>query len=192
MKKVGEIVHHKSGITIPYYLEKTTFTCTCLERTVTAPDAKTLESSVRDMLEHWLQLEWHPVIKVETDDQDGWGRHTKAGVWLDCERMYLSRSPAGKVLSCDWEVAEIHRKARAIRMSDRDITLSHLPLIEPLHIGRRCIWCDYTEAKWKSLLEIKEGIKRLASRVNELVSTKEGNRLLELGTSHLLLEAKKK
>ena len=117
MKKIGEIVHHKSGVSIPFFLDRLQFVATCHGKTFTAPDAKTLETMVKDQCEHLLQLDWFPVIKVEFQDNDGWGNAKKSGLWIKSERMWLSRSPAGKVLSCEWGTAATHRKASAHPLS---------------------------------------------------------------------------
>jgi hypothetical protein len=66
VKKVGEITQARSGLTIPIFIEKTTFICDCLETQFTATDAKILEAKVQYFIEHWLTLDWHPVIKVES------------------------------------------------------------------------------------------------------------------------------
>jgi len=48
MKKIGDIEHQKSGVAIPFYLDKMQFVCDCHGEHMTAPDAKTLQTMVQD------------------------------------------------------------------------------------------------------------------------------------------------
>lgn len=189
MKKAGEIEHARSGITVPVFLDKMTFHCTCLEQRFTAPDAKILEASVKDFIDHWLTLDWHPMILVESATNDGWGNSKKVGLWLTCKRVYLSRSPAGQMLEVGWDVEEMHRKALCGPMhSGRELRLSTLPLGAPLKVGPSTTWMDYSETKWIALRTIIDGIEKLAEHLSELVTTREGNAKLEGYQMPLLLE----
>lgn len=180
VKKVGDIEHPKSGISVPFYLDGTKFTCTCLERIFSAPDANTLRAQVLDHIEHWMVLDWHPVIFVEYADSDGWGGSKKTGLWIDFKRVFLSRSPAGKVLSCPWEVEEAHRKAVCGPvLNAKELTLASLPLGAPLMASRGQVWIDYSEDRWRSLERIKEGIGKLSEMISTLISTSKGNAVLE-------------
>jgi hypothetical protein len=178
-KKVDDIVHHKSGITVPFFLDKTTFYCDCLEKRFSAPDASVLEAQVLDYIEHWMNLDWHPVINVECSDSDGWGSSKKTGVWLEVKRVYLSRSPVGLVLECPWDVDPEHRKASCHGVSERSLKLTRLPLVAPLKIGRTNTWMDYTEEKWNALQSIAKGIDQLSAMLVKLITTRDGNDLLE-------------
>lgn len=189
MKKVGDITHQKSGLVVPYFIDKTTFVCSCLEQHFTAPEAKILESKVQDYIEHWMTLDWHPVIKVESATNDGWGHSKKTGVWLTCERMYLSRSPAGQILKVAWDAETSHRKALCVPMSERELKLAALPLGAPLQVGKSVTWMDHTEAKWLSLQAINTGIEKMAETLAVLLTTSAGNARLEnYQMPHALLE----
>ena len=186
MKKVGDINHDKSGIAIPYYLDKTDFVCDVLGERMTAPAANILIAQVKDKLEHWLVLEWFPIIKVSFTESDGWGNSKRTGLWVQSGRMWLSRSPAGCVLTCDWDTAPMHRKAAAIRLRDDAFKLTRLPLEEPIYLGGGDTWMDYTEAKWMSLKALEENIKAVAKNLKDIISSKRGNEVLELGSYPLL------
>lgn len=180
MKKVIDIEHPKSGVVVTCYLDKTRFTCTVLERTFVASDVSVLKTQVLDFLDHWLTLEWFPVIRVEHSSSDGWGGGKKTGLWLTTERMFLSRSPAGKVLRVGWDVDPAHRKALC-GSSDSAFNLASLPLGAPFKLGPSVTWMDYTESTWNSLQAIRDGIDRASAKLSDLVSTREGNMQLEAG-----------
>lgn len=179
MKKVGEITHEKSGISVPFFLDGITFRCTTIETAFSAPDAKILEAKVKDHIEHWLTLEWHPVIVIDAARNDGWGSSKKTGLWLTMDRMYLSKSPAGTVLYCDWDADPSHRKAVARIAGERELRLATLPLGAPLKISLSKTWMDYTEAKWEALKAINEGIDSLSIALHKLLTTADGNARLE-------------
>lgn len=187
MKKVGEITHARSGLTVPIFIEKTTFVCDCLETRFTAPDAKILEAKVQDFIQHWLTLDWYPVIKVESATNDGWGHSKKVGLWLTCERMYLSRSPAGQILRVTWDSEPAHRKALCSQMPDRELRLAALPLGAPLQVGKSVTWMDYTDARWLALKAINTGIEKMAETLAVLLTTSAGNAKLENYQAPLML-----
>jgi hypothetical protein len=178
-KKVGEITHSKSGICVPFFLEGTKFTCTCLEQTFTESDARILEEKVKDFIEHWMTLEWHPVIFVEFSLNDGWGSSKRTGIWLDAKRVFLSKSPAGQVLECDWDADASHRKALCRTSNSRELRLANLPLGAPLKVAKGTIWMDHTEEKWNAIARIREGIDKLGDMLMTLLTTVEGNALLQ-------------
>ena len=80
----------------------------------------------------------------------------------------------------------MHRKAAAIRLRDDAFKLTRLPLEEPIYLGGGDTWMDYTEAKWMSLKALEENIKAVAKNLKDIISSKRGNEVLELGSYPLL------
>ncbi len=188
MKKVGEITHERSGIIGMIYLDKLKFRCEVHGVKFEAEDATTLRTKVLDYLEHWMQLDWHPVICVELSDGDGWQNKRKTGLWVATTRMYLSRSPAGDYMKVDWEVAPDHRKALCGRAHASSVFQRvTLPFRVPFRESPQLVWMDYTEAKWNSLQALQRGIVDLVDKLNDLISTEQGNELLESKAQHIAL-----
>ncbi len=186
LKKIGEVVHNKSGITIEYFLDGTQFVATVFEAQLSAPDASILRHKIHDRIEHWMTLEWHPVIEVEFGS-----RYRDDELKLKYDRYYLSKGPAGAIVKVEWEVDESHRKAKANWLSEdrgstRELKLTTFPLTAPL------VWGDghllpYSDNVWDSLVSIEGAIETLKKKLKDLITTKSGIAKLEKGGSGLLL-----
>jgi len=184
LKKVGEVNHPKSGIIIPYYLDGTQFVATVFETQMKAPDASILVEKIRERIEHWITLEWHPVIEVKVSNG-----YSGDNLSLEFERYYLSKGPAGSVLECSWEVDEVHRKAKAKWMEEREcheFRLTDLPLRAPLTMRGGHI-LPYSEQVWETLNKLQANIEHLKKQINDLITTKAGILKLERASESVLL-----
>lgn len=195
-RKLGEWTHEKSGITVPYFLSGTRFVCTVLEVQLDAPEAAVLRDKVMDRLEHWMTMEWFPVIHVECNgDGRSSYREEPEGeeIALKVRRFYLSRSPAGRVMSVEWECDESHRKAKMRSFNNAEMELTRLPLKAPFPLSKRreqghiSVLIDYDEAVWESLARIIEGVAKLRIAISELVKDKHGIAKLVSGGEKLLM-----
>jgi hypothetical protein len=187
-KKVGTVIHAKSGITVDFFLRGTAFFAVVLEKELTAPDASVLRHKIETRIEHWLKLEWHPVIEVETG---GGYRSDEDTVQMSFKRYYLSIGPAGSIATVDWDVDEAHRKAKANWNSrDRDEwkRLVKWPLEAPIKTGSDQWTMAYSEETWHALEEIQNGIKSLRKAIIDLVSIRKGVEKLTQGGGRLLLK----
>jgi hypothetical protein len=198
-KRVGEWAHPTSGIVTEYFLEDTKFVCVVLEERLSAPEASVLRAKVEDKLDHWLTMEWFPVMEIEVEDKSPGSYRDEPkgdGLAIGVRRYFLSRSPAGKVYQCDWDVDEIHRKAKMTgygngynRYGNNDtMALTRLPLAAPLKLGEEKTMIDYTEEAWAGCQEIIKGLGIMRARLSKLIRSREGLRRLTSGGAKLLTE----
>lgn len=192
-KFVKNIEHRNSGLEVPVRLAGTTFFAEVLGQRYEADNFVILQTKVLDHIEHWMKLEWFPVIEVKCDDKDGWGSAKAYGVLLTYERYWLSRSPAGKALVVKWDVAPDHRKAQC-RIKDLKLTEVALPFTSPFpaDFNGSVNLINFTPERWEGLENIARGLKILGDRISDLVRSNEGNE--QLGSTklanHLLLSDK--
>lgn len=189
-RKVGTIRHETSGAEIDYFLSGTRFTAICLEEEVSAPDAATLRHDICDRLDHWVKLEWFPMMEIELERERRWNDNAPK-LELSFERFYLSRSPAGRIQRVEWDTDPVHRKANMRQWDKREVTLSKLPLTAPLRVDGETILMDFDEAIWQRLVELEKAIKLLSSEIYKMLSTKAGlARLVNSGAKFLITDKK--
>ncbi len=191
-KKLGSWTHEASGITIDYFIEGTRFVCVCLEETVSAPEASVLRAQVFDRIEHWMTMEWFPVIEIEVDDNNCSSYRDEPegdAVSVKAKRFYISRSPAGRVKRVEWDVEEVHRKAKMRDYGGSELQLTRLPLKCPLVQGRGDgTLIDYNEEAWEALQQIIKAIGQIREQVGKMIKTKAGiEKLSAAGTRVLML-----
>lgn len=194
-KKVQDWTHPRSGLETCIYLRGTQFVATLLEEEFRAPDVAMLRKKLSDKAEHWIEMDWYPIIEVRIGEA---GRHYRddgegESIEFSRSRFFISQSPAGEIFKCEWEVAPSHRKARMDSYGNaKDIKLIGLPLDAPLKIEARYsdggkYLIDYNEALWVEFDRITENIFRLKKRLKEIVSTNQGlTFLLESAGSDVL------
>lgn len=197
-RKVRTWSHPRSGLSADIYLRETRFVALFLEKTFEAPDVRMLEKKMSDYAEHWIQMEWYPVIEVEIDDDrhSYRGEITKEGLAFGFKRFYLSQSPVGEIFSVGWDVETAHRKASmeswggGYRHHDNystKIKLIGLPLGAPLK--KDAGWLlDYNETLWLGFVGIRDGLMQLRKRLREMVGTREGLKQLMKGGKLLLTQ----
>jgi len=185
-KKVGTIEHAKANISVDFFLRGTQFVATVLEKEFTAPDASVLRHKVNEHIEHWLNLNWHPVIEVDVSGSRYSGDSDNE-VKIDFKRYYLSVGPAGGLATVDWDVDESHRKAKC-EWSRRDDwrKLVKWPLEAPLEVGDEWL-LPYSEETWSALENISDGIGKLKKAIRALISTRAGVAKLQSTGGKLLL-----
>lgn len=181
LRKVDTFIHEKSGIEVDCFANGTIFECTVLEERMTSPEASMLRHKVFDKLEHWMQMEWHPIIEVSCmgPSSGRWSEPTegKAGITLSIERYWLSRSPAGRVMKVDWETDEEHRKAKMRKMDQSDLQLTKLPLKAPFRKSDRYEneWLlNYDESLWATLEKMLFSIQEMQTGLARLFKSREG------------------
>lgn len=187
-RKIGVITHALSGITVDYYIDGTIFRAEIFDRKFSSGSASILEEEVRDFLEHWVNLEWHGVIEVELDDCSGGSWRSTGdpkGVSLKFSRHYVSRSPAGRIVTCDWDVEPEHRKAHARRESDTITNQTSFPLTAPLKLNDK-VWIAYDDQIYESLEFFRKALADIHGKIHKLISTKAGNKALTTGGQKLL------
>jgi hypothetical protein len=202
-RKVGMISHEKSGIEIEYFINGTQFECTVLEEKLTASEASVLRHMVVDKLEHWMNLEWFPIMEITCEEKkyDSYrneGPDIEAGIQLGARRYWLSRSPAGNVVRVDWDVDEEHRKAKMENFGQKDLKLTRLPLKAPFQrnssrwsSGSQEWMIDYTKEKWDTVTRMIEAIQQMHSQMAKLFKSREGIAKLESVGLKLLGPGKK-
>lgn len=197
LKKLGSWTHEKSGITVDYFINGTRFECTVLEQKLNAPEAAVLRHQVMDRLEHWMSMEWFPIINVEVSDEGAGGANyrdepTGDGLSIKVRRFYLSRSPAGQVMQCGWDVDEEHRKAKMSTYGGSDIALTRLPLKAPFSCSGRGYrsdsgyLMDFTPELWATLVEMIQSLGKMRVQLAKLFKTRDGVAKLQAGRSTLL------
>jgi hypothetical protein len=152
-----------------------------------------------DYAEHWISMDWYPVIEVVIDAED---RHTyrneitKKSIAFGIERYYISQSPVGEIFTVEWDVDEKHRKAQMEHYGggygnnsySAKIRLAGLPLGAPLKKDDGWLM-DYNEELWQGFKGVQKGIEQLTKRLRELVGTKQGlQQLLSRDGAKLLLK----
>ncbi len=198
-RKVETYKHPRSGLSADIYLRGTKFIALFLEEMFDAPDVALLRKKLSDKAEHWIEMQWYPVIEIEIDeDQHSYrGELPKEGIEFGCKRFLLSQSPVGEVLAVDWDVDPEHRKAQmeswggGYHNSDygRKIRLTGLPLKAPLKKNDNEWLMDYNEDLWRGFNEITKGIYQLKKRLREIVGTKQGlQQLINTDGRQLLLK----
>jgi hypothetical protein len=189
-RKIGTISHAESGIEVDYFLRGTRFVARVLEEEVSAPEAAILTREVRDRLDHWLKMDWYPIIETEIETR--WQeRKESANVEIKIRRYWLSRSPAGLLRTCEWEVDEVHRKAKMNRFeSCRELNLTKLPLGVPLTLRSGKTMIDYDDQLWRNLLGIVASIRAIRERLQTLLTSKAGIAQIGRAKGALLLKEK--
>lgn len=196
-KKVQNWEHLRSGLGCGIYLRGTKFAATFLEKEFEAPDINIIQNQLRDYAEHWITMEWFPVIEIEIEAGEGRYRSDPVGetVSLNCKRFYLSLSPAGEIFEVEWDVDADHRKAKMTNYGrySSELKLTGLPLRAPLKTGRgEKYLMDYTNDLWDKFEQIARGILALRETLHKLVSTKQGiSQLLKRSGEKLLLGTSK-
>lgn len=195
-RKVDTFIHEKSGIEIDCFAEGTRFTCMVLEEEMTDSDASVLRHRVFDKLEHWMTMTWYGIIEVscEKEERNYYRDETpelEGTIKLTAKRYYLSRSPAGRVVKCDWETDEEHRKAKLEKFGGADLQLTRLPLKAPFNTTttRRDdpVWLlNYDDQLWATIEGMIEAIHQMRERLNKMFKTKDGVLLLQSAGMKLL------
>lgn len=197
-KRVGTWDHSNSGIVVEYFLEGTKFVCVVLEEKLSAPEASVLKDKAMDRLEHWIKMEWHPVMVIEVEDKSPGGYRDEPqgdGLAIGVKRFYLSRSPAGRVYECDWDVDEIHRKAKMTvyscgRYDRNEMTLTKLPLCAPYKINDDRTMIDYSDEVWAAVQGLIVGLGEMRVKLGKLIRSRDGFSLLVQGGTKLLSAGK--
>lgn len=194
-------MHEKSGVSVDYYLTGTKFTARVLERDLEAPEAAVLKAKAMDRLEHWVTLEWHPIIHASVKNADRWSHRNDPngdGIEVRARRFYISRTPGGEIWEVDWDIEEVHRKASM--SPGKNVQLlrnSTFPLSVPLPLtsqdssdsrGIQETLLAYNEDVWASLQSLIEGIGKLRLVLSNLIRTKEGFAKMTHTGHNLLLQ----
>lgn len=193
-KKVDEFTHHLSGETVEIRLEGTTFAATVCGERITSPVAAEVKSKARDLLDHWVEMKWFPVIELEVDEPSTYGGNRSATIKMEFKRFHVSRTNLGTLYEVEWECDEVHRRSqmRTIRTGHHGEKITaglKLPLAAPLHWNGEKVWVDYSEELWASLNGIAEGIHQMRLLLSDLMKTRKGlAKLAGAGSGVLLLE----
>jgi hypothetical protein len=209
-RKVDTYVHHNSGFTCDIYLRGTRFHALFLEREFDAPDVNILKHDMADFAEHWMTLEWHPVVNLKVEEPGVGGYRSRgeesdneASIQLSFDRFYISQSPAGATFKVKWDVEEEYRKIEMDPFtiseryhgryrSQRDsygnepkpdkLKLVTLPLRAPIKTNSDSYLMAWTPELWNQLEGIAEGIKRMRQTLGKMITSKEGILQLSAGT----------
>lgn len=193
-KKVQTWTHSRSGLSADIFLRGTSFRALFLEKMFDAPDVSILRKQLSDYAEHWIKMEWHPIIEIEMGEPSNYRSEIqREGIEFGCKRYYLSVSPAGEVFEVGWDVAVSHRKAkmnslggssysRRGRGFNAEIRLAGLPLGAPMKNGDNWMM-DHDETLWAAFQQITEGIYALRKKLKQLVGTNEGIKQLKDGAN---------
>lgn len=192
-RKVQTWRHERSGLSADIFLRGTRFVALFLEEMFEAPDVAMLRKKMSDKAEHWIEMEWHPLIEVSIKEPSGSYHRDEPdseGIDLQLERYLISCSPTGQLFRVGWDVDPEHRKAsmdsfgegyRWTRGIASRIRLTGLPLKAPMktHDGGWLI--DYNEQLWEGFTGVQQGIRELRRRLEKLVGTKQGIEMLLAG-----------
>jgi hypothetical protein len=98
-RKVQTWRHDRSGLSADIYLRGTKFVALFLEEQFEAPDVSMLRKKMSEKAEHWITMQWHPMIEVAIKEPSGHysGEPDSQGIELQLERYLLSRSPTGEL-----------------------------------------------------------------------------------------------
>ena len=189
-KKIGTVLHAKTNIEIEYFLEGEKFVAKVFEKNLSEPNASILKNKINEMIDCWMSFEWMPVIKIEIGSGNRW--KDDDGVSFEHDRFYIAKGPAGSIVKVDWEVDEEHRKAKCEWGHDSTLKLTMFPFTAPLKTSHGWL-IPYTEETWQGIVDIKAGIEHLKKKLTQLLTSREGVKLLsEKGAKTLMLEAPKK
>jgi len=191
-RKVQTWRDDRSGLSADIYLRGTRFVALFLEEMFEAPDVAMLRKKLRDKAEHWITMQWHPMIEVAIKDVGPRYRDEaeSESIELKLERYYVSASPTGELFKVGWDVDETHRKASMDHFGEgyrwnrgiaSKIRLTGLPLKAPLRTHDGGWLIDYNEQLWDGFEGVQRGIRRLRKRLEELVGTRKGIELLLRG-----------
>lgn len=187
---------------VEYFIEHTTFKCTVLEERIEAPDVKILQHKAFDRLEHWMKMEWFAVIDVTCAEDigryfssgDAQEDEDEAQITIKARRFWLSRSPAGRVVQCEYDVEPEHRKAKLEKYGGTDIQLTRLPLGAPFKFKGEDAECknggrwliDYDDTIWETIQQMIEAIKNMRRNLIGMFKSKDGIVRLQAAGAKLL------
>ena len=203
LRKLGQWEHEKSGMVVEYFIEHTTFRCTVLEEKLEAPDVNVLKHKAFDRLEHWMKMEWFAVIDVTCAEEASRSRYYdsderedegQASITIKATRFWLSRSPAGRVVQCEYDVEPEHRKAKLEKYGGTDIQLTRLPLGAPFKFKGEDSECknggrwliDYDETIWETIQQMITAIKGMRRNLVGMFKSKDGIVQLQAAGAKLL------
>jgi hypothetical protein len=183
-KKLGSVIHPKTGIEIEYFLEGEKFVATVFGEKLSEPNASILKHKITEMIDCWMSFEWMPVIRVEIGDGQ---RYRDDGISFDHDRYYIAKGPAGSIVKVDWDVDEEHRKAKCHWNSDSTLKLTKFPFTAPIQTSDGWL-IPYTDETWRGVEDIKAGIEHLKKRLTKLLTSRDGiKQLTQSGAKTLLL-----
>lgn len=192
-KKVDEWEDHKSGFSTTIYLRYTSFVATLLEKSFEAPDIAMLRKQLSDYAEHWITMEWFPILELQASETSHYSDRPDASVQLKFKRFLMSQSPAGEMFTVDWDVHPDHRKAEMSQIDNgyrsrgrgmgSKLKLIKFPLVAPLSQGSdNCFWISYTDELWGKCEYIAGAIQSLREQLNDMIKSNEGiQKLLAIG-----------
>lgn len=171
----------------------------------------------RTTLRKLAQLEWHPVMEVTLDDRDCPVNNLETVSNINCqmERYWIAWS-GQRWVQCPWVVdprgvsmvigpANSDREQEEMppdELSERRIACSRdffhgpksnvitWPMVRDGH-NEKIYYVPYTEETWATMLGILERLRELRGRINKLLSTNDGWRVLAKVAQTKLLSASK-
>lgn len=173
--KIDDLVHEKSGITVPIYLntEGNRFMATL-------PDGKEIWSKMRDdleiQIEAWLDentvLEWLPVIQVD-EHSLGYGDSTNL-IGFSITRMYYAKKKSGTgMMYKHWEPEEDGKERAWDAKWGFEAKDFNPPCSWGSMRGSRDFYLPYSEETWEELQKLQGALSDLKKLLRHQLGTGE-------------------
>lgn len=161
-----------------------------------------VRSWARETLRDLGQIKWQPVMEVHLDDEDGRTNNLKNCSNIEChiERGYIGWDghewrwthwvvmPPGSVMVSGPQPSELEqseypmpeedlmaervRRSRPFVGSGSAVKLEW-PIIDD-SVGGKIYWVEYTEERWRAMLNMLDKMRELRGGINRLLSSEQG------------------
>lgn len=182
-------INHQSGIRYDIMLDRNDleFFATFGTNTERAKSADEVRQQMNRYLDTVSAITWIPVISVKTDASF----HGRARGTATCQatRYYVGQRQSGDWVSLDWDElnpepnkdwgetnVEAARIRRARSIGTKDYT--KLPILPDERRYQDSAILAYDEETWNALVAIEQGLEAMAAKLQEIIKTPDGRKLL--------------
>jgi len=199
-QEVGKFVHDETETEVPIMLDRETFQfyATIEGRKFQHDSKEGLEGILYGALATWKGYEWIPVIQVKhsgsgTGETIPYASAVSDGLTVSIRRFYYAERVGGGLVYVDWTYDESERSERARQFLHWAHLLKH-PFTVPGEISGYQIdyslhgsYLPYDEGLWMGLVTLVGRIGEARNQLNEMLTSKEGQKLLATAGANLLM-----
>ena len=187
-KKVNEVAHKQSGVTVDIKLDHETLIFSAKlpdDTTISNKDGEALKREVMQWLHKNMKLEWYAAIEVTPLAPFAASKEADHFVGFSLRRFYWAKKLDGK----GYMQVDLWEHDPRIEEKPWSWSKSFAPMIEgnadfqPPTKSHRSLRADvyylvYEEETWIGLCQMVEAIQQLNRRLHDMLSTEEGHALI--------------
>jgi len=185
-RKYGEFTHPKLRTTAILYVvssgnDEGYYNAEYGDGNFTCPTLYELKKELAAQMELANQLEWVPVIHVETTDTPYNEQEDGNEIDLDFERFYVAKKPDGKWTQVRWDTKPESRFKQSQTVWDKHGYFDNLPSsnVENLYMGQRLnVYLPFEQKTWDSLLWLSKQIGLIRDMIRQALGSAEGRLML--------------